>query len=66
MSFRASLTSPSAASKKLAPWAALPIFVEFPLRTRIVYRTLPAPCMDSKLSDIFRDAILKPNLSRLS
>ncbi|MEM2622782.1 MAG: CRISPR system precrRNA processing endoribonuclease RAMP protein Cas6, partial [Candidatus Nezhaarchaeales archaeon] len=57
-------------SKKLAPWAASPIFVEFPPPSRIVYRALPAPSianvsftiMDGKLSDIFREAILKPDL----
>ncbi|MEM4488616.1 MAG: CRISPR system precrRNA processing endoribonuclease RAMP protein Cas6 [Desulfurococcaceae archaeon] len=57
-------------SKKLAPWASSPIFVEFPSPCRIVYRSLPAPSianvsftiMDSKLSDIFREAILKPDL----
>ena len=57
-------------SKRLAPWAASPFFIEFPSPPRIVYRTLPAPSianisftvMDGKLSSIFKDAILKPDL----
>ncbi|MCR8456031.1 MAG: CRISPR system precrRNA processing endoribonuclease RAMP protein Cas6 [Crenarchaeota archaeon] len=57
-------------SKKLAPWASSPILVEFPPPSRIVYSSLPAPSvanvsfaiMDSKLSNIFKEAILKPNL----
>ncbi|MEM0265419.1 MAG: CRISPR system precrRNA processing endoribonuclease RAMP protein Cas6 [Candidatus Methanomethylicia archaeon] len=57
-------------SKKLAPWAASPLFIEFPPPSKIVYRTLNAPSianvtfniMDSKLSDVFKEAILKPEL----
>lgn len=57
-------------SKRLAPWATSPIFIEFPPPSRIVYRTLHAPSianviftiMDGKLSDVFREAILRPDL----
>ncbi|MEM2240591.1 MAG: CRISPR system precrRNA processing endoribonuclease RAMP protein Cas6 [Candidatus Bathyarchaeia archaeon] len=57
-------------SKRLAPWAASPIFVEHPSQPRIIYRFLPAPSiasvsftiMDGKLGDVFREAILKPDL----
>jgi len=57
-------------SGRLAPWASSPIFVEFPPPSRIVYRVLQAPSianvtfavMDGKLSDIFRESILKPDL----
>ncbi|MEM2169482.1 MAG: CRISPR system precrRNA processing endoribonuclease RAMP protein Cas6 [Candidatus Bathyarchaeia archaeon] len=57
-------------SRRLAPWASSPIFVEFPPPSRIVYRALQAPSianvtfavMDGKLSDVFREAILKPDL----
>ncbi|MEM2913609.1 MAG: CRISPR system precrRNA processing endoribonuclease RAMP protein Cas6, partial [Candidatus Bathyarchaeia archaeon] len=57
-------------SRRLAPWAASPFFIEFPSPSRVVYRTLPAPSianvsfsvMDGKLSDVFREAILKPDL----
>ena len=56
-------------SRSLAPWATSPLFIEFP-SPRIVYRTLPAPSianvsftiMDSRLSDIFKEVILKPDL----
>jgi CRISPR/Cas system endoribonuclease Cas6 (RAMP superfamily) len=56
-------------SKKLAPWSASPFFIEFP-SPKIVYRSLPAPSivnvsfsiMDSKLCNVFREAILEPNL----
>lgn len=57
-------------SKRLAPWAASPIFVESSPSFRIVYRKLKAPSiasisftiMDSKLCDVFREAILKRDL----
>jgi len=57
-------------SKRLAPWASSPIFVESPSPSRIVYRTLQAPSianvtfavMDDRLSEIFKEAILKPDL----
>ncbi|MCX8171384.1 MAG: CRISPR system precrRNA processing endoribonuclease RAMP protein Cas6 [Candidatus Bathyarchaeota archaeon] len=57
-------------SKRLAPWAASPIHVEFPQPQKIVYRLLQAPSiasitftiMDENLSDIFEDALLKPDL----
>jgi len=56
-------------SKRLAPWSASPFFVEFP-SPRFVYRSLPAPSivnvsfsiMNGKLCDVFREAILKPDL----
>jgi CRISPR/Cas system endoribonuclease Cas6 (RAMP superfamily) len=55
--------------KKLAPWSASPFFVESPV-PRLVYHALPAPSvvsvsfsiMDGKLCDVFREAILKPDL----
>jgi len=57
-------------SKRLAPWAASPIFIEFPPPSKIVYRLLHAPSvanvtfaiMDGKLADVFKEAILKPEL----
>jgi len=57
-------------SKKLAPWSATPLFVEVPT-PKIVKRILPAnsiarvsfSIMDEKLSDVFKEAILKPDLS---
>lgn len=57
-------------SRKLAPWAASPIFVEFPPPPKAVYRVLQAPSianvtfttLDDKLSNVFREAILKPDL----
>jgi CRISPR/Cas system endoribonuclease Cas6 (RAMP superfamily) len=57
-------------SRRLAPWSASPFFVESPSPPRIVYRVLPAPSivnvsfsiMDGKLCDVFREAILKPDL----
>lgn len=56
-------------SKRLAPWSASPIFLEFPPPLRIVYRNLPAPSianvsftiMEEKLSNILREALIKPN-----
>jgi CRISPR/Cas system endoribonuclease Cas6 (RAMP superfamily) len=56
-------------SKKLAPWSASPFLIESP-SYRVVYRNIPAPSivnvsfsiMDSKLCDIFKEAILKPDL----
>ncbi|MCX8192158.1 MAG: hypothetical protein N3F06_05060, partial [Nitrososphaerales archaeon] len=57
-------------SKKLAPWSSTPFLIEFPPPSKIVYRTLPAPSLvnvsfsivDEKLSEIFKEAILKPEL----
>ncbi|MEM2293256.1 MAG: CRISPR system precrRNA processing endoribonuclease RAMP protein Cas6 [Nitrososphaerota archaeon] len=57
-------------SNRLAPWAASPIFIEFPPPPRIVYRALQAPSianvafttLDGKLNDIFKKAILKSDL----
>ena len=57
-------------SKRLAPWAATPFFIEAPPPRRIVYRALPAPSivevsfsvMDNKLVKAFREAILGSNL----
>jgi CRISPR/Cas system endoribonuclease Cas6 (RAMP superfamily) len=56
-------------SRRLAPWSASPFFVEFP-SPRFVFRVLPAPSivnvsfsiMDGKLCNVFREAILKPDL----
>ena len=56
-------------SKRLAPWSASPFFIESP-SPRFVYRVLSAPSivsvsfsiMDGKLCDVFREAILKPDL----
>jgi len=56
-------------SKRLAPWSTSPFFIESP-SPRFVYRFLPAPSivnvsfsiMDGKLCDVFREAILKPDL----
>lgn len=57
-------------SKKLAPWASSPVFVEFPSPRRIVYRRLDAPSVasvtfaivDERLSDVLKEAILRPDL----
>jgi CRISPR/Cas system endoribonuclease Cas6 (RAMP superfamily) len=56
-------------SRKLAPWSATPFFVELP-SSRIVFRFISAPSivnvsfsiMDDRLSNVFREAILKPDL----
>ena len=56
-------------SKKLAPWSATPFFVEHP-SSRIVYRSIPArsvvnvsfSIMDERLSNVFREAILKSGM----
>ncbi|MEM4645851.1 MAG: CRISPR system precrRNA processing endoribonuclease RAMP protein Cas6 [Archaeoglobaceae archaeon] len=57
-------------SKKLAPWASSPIFIESPPPSRIIYRSLQAPSianvtftiMDGKLSEVFKEAILRSEL----
>jgi len=57
-------------SRRLAPWAATPFFVEDPPPRRVVYRVLPAPSlvdvsfsvMDGRLVEAFRETLLKPNL----
>jgi CRISPR/Cas system endoribonuclease Cas6 (RAMP superfamily) len=56
-------------SKRLAPWSATPLLVESP-SPRLVFRLVPAPSivsasfsiMDSKLCDVFKEAVLKPDL----
>jgi hypothetical protein len=57
-------------SKRLAPWSATPLFLDLP-SPKLVIRRIPAPSivgvtfsiMDEKLSNAFREAILKPCLS---
>jgi len=57
-------------SKRLAPWSATPFFVEAPT-PKIVKRVIPAnsiakvsfSIMDERLSNAFKDAILKSDLS---
>ncbi|MEM3733196.1 MAG: CRISPR system precrRNA processing endoribonuclease RAMP protein Cas6 [Candidatus Bathyarchaeia archaeon] len=57
-------------SKKLASWSATPFFMELPQFNRVVYRSLTAPSIvkvsftiiDDKLTEVFKEAILKPEL----
>lgn len=58
-------------SKKLAPWAATPIYKEFPPPRRPVYRSIVAPSiasisftvLDAGLANVVKDAILTRGLT---
>ncbi|MCS7098013.1 MAG: CRISPR system precrRNA processing endoribonuclease RAMP protein Cas6 [Candidatus Methanomethyliaceae archaeon] len=58
-------------SKRLAPWSASPIFLEYPPPPRIIYRNLPAPSiasisftiMEDKLNNIIKEILIRPNFS---